>query len=282
MAQDPPVSILEWSTRDVKALRKAYADVQSEFLPDAAADVSVNELAILGFNGLIFTPAALRSATPILYFHGGRWVAGSPRTHLPLCSWVAGLTGQRVISARYALAPEHPFPAQKIDAVTALNALAQGRIASVGRPQHIVLAGDDAGAAVALWAEAGARPATRALIERIVSLYGIFGLRASFSLGKFGPLTPGLSDRDVLAMYARLGDKLPTAMTQSFLAKGAPLTVLIASEDPLADDSHALVEWARGGGRMVRVVAAKELPRDALHAAGRSEEIMRWLRMALE
>ncbi|MEM9523151.1 MAG: alpha/beta hydrolase fold domain-containing protein [Pseudomonadota bacterium] len=282
MAQDPPASGLEWSTHDVKALRQAYADMQSAFLPDAAVDVSVDELAILGFNGLIFTPAALRSTTPILYFHGGRWVAGSPWTHLPLCSWVAGLTGQRVISARYALAPEHPFPAQKIDAVTALNALAQGRIALVGRPRHIVLAGDDAGAAVALWAEAGVRPATRALIERIVSLYGIFGLRDSFSLGKFGPLTPGLSSKDVLAMYARLGDRLPPTMTRSFLAKGAPLTVLIAGGDPLADDSHALVKWARGGGRAVRIVEAEELPRDALHAAGRSEEIMKWLRAALE
>ena len=46
----------------------------------------------------------------IVYFHGGGFLAGSPSTHRCMTAWLARLSGMRVLSAGYRLAPEHPFP----------------------------------------------------------------------------------------------------------------------------------------------------------------------------
>ncbi|MGR3570853.1 alpha/beta hydrolase fold domain-containing protein [Brevirhabdus sp.] len=274
---NPNIS-LDWQAGDVDALRATYAREREAFNADLPADVGVTELAALGAEGLLFTPADILHAVPILYFHGGGWMVGSPSTHRALCAVLARETGRQVLSVKYRLAPEHPFPAQKVDAVTAVNAALSGRINALRRPQSLMLAGDSAGAAVALWAEAGLLPSTAARIERIISFYGAFGLRESDSMRRLGDSADTLSAADVAAMYARLGPALPERMFDSFRGTGAPLTLLVSGRDSLADDSRRLAQWATAQGRDVTLVEAEGMPHGFMHGAVRSDEALSWMR----
>ncbi len=92
-----------------------------------------------------FTPPDAGEQT-VIYFHGGGYIAGSPRTHRGLTASFARATGLRLCAPRYRLAPEHPFPAAWNDAHAAWTRL----LATGLRPQDIVLAGDSAGGGLAL------------------------------------------------------------------------------------------------------------------------------------
>lgn len=271
----------DWTSDDIEGLRRGYAQEREMYLEDIPPDVTIDEISVLGVGGLLFTPDEASDLAPILYFHGGGWIVGSPETHRPMCACLSAMSGRRVLSVRYRLAPENPFPAQKVDAVAALNAVLSGHVAQLGRPRSVVLAGDSAGASVALWAEAGAQPSMRAAIDHIVGFYGAFGLRDSASLRRLGPVTAGLSQQDVAAFYDHLGDSLPPDMTDTFLTRGAPLSLLVAGQDPLRDDSHMLSELMRRGGRNVHMTEVDDMTHGVFHMVGRSPEVAAWMRAGL-
>lgn len=82
----------------------------------------------------------------LLYLHGGGYLAGSPRTHKRLVARLCRMSGLRAFVPAYALAPEHPVPAQLADAGAAhAHLLAMGYA-----PGDIVLGGDSAGGGMAL------------------------------------------------------------------------------------------------------------------------------------
>jgi acetyl esterase/lipase len=85
----------------------------------------------------------------ILYLHGGGYCIGSPKTHRAVTSHLAGAAGLAVFAADYRLAPEHPFPAALEDAVACFQSL---RAAG-----PVIIAGDSAGAGLALAATLAAR-----------------------------------------------------------------------------------------------------------------------------
>lgn len=75
-----------------------------------------------------------------LFFHGGGYVIGSPKSHRAVTSMLAKELGGEVYALDYRLAPESPFPAQVDDALSAYQALVAQH---PGRP--IALVGDSAG-----------------------------------------------------------------------------------------------------------------------------------------
>jgi monoterpene epsilon-lactone hydrolase len=77
----------------------------------------------------------------ILYFHGGGYIAMSPRTHRVITSRLAIWSRARCFALEYRLAPEHPFPAALDDALQAWRALIAEGIPS----SRLVMAGDSAG-----------------------------------------------------------------------------------------------------------------------------------------
>ena len=82
----------------------------------------------------------------VLYLHGGGYVAGSPATHRPITAALARLTGRRVFSLDYRLAPEYRFPAALDDAMAGYRwLLRQGM-----PPGSVALAGDSAGGGLVL------------------------------------------------------------------------------------------------------------------------------------
>lgn len=111
-----------------------------------------------GLEHLWLKPRGSRSSTTrrvVLYFHGGGFAFNSPKAYVPFAARLAtavrcSLGGRRnvdVVVANYRKAPEHPFPAGPEDA----EALYRHLVLDRGiKPNQIVIAGDSAGAALAL------------------------------------------------------------------------------------------------------------------------------------
>ncbi len=275
-----PDAALDWSSDDIRRLRIHYDSECRVFRNDAPKDVEFKKFSVLGLSGIHFTPPEVTSAVPILYFHGGGWCVGSPETHFALCATLAAVTCREVLSVRYRLTPEHAFPAQAVDAVTALNAFLQGRLVPFDPPLRVALAGDSAGAAMALWAEAGLSADQLPMIEQIVGFYGAFGLRDSGSIRRNDPEQSGISKRDMQAFYDRLGPALPVDMRQSFRANGAPVTLLACENDPYRDDSAMLANWFTSEGRDARLLMVPGGLHGFLKQAGRSRDAALWMKRA--
>jgi acetyl esterase/lipase len=90
----------------------------------------------------------------VMYIHGGGYVAGAPDVCRLATSRIALGLGVRVIAPDYRLAPEHPFPAAHEDVLAVYREL----IAAQGvRPEKFAVAGDSAGASLAVSLIADAR-----------------------------------------------------------------------------------------------------------------------------
>ncbi len=59
-------------------------------------------------------------------------MVGSLKSHDPLCRRLAAVSGVRICSVDYRLAPEHPFPAAVDDAFAAMDAALAGELAAYG------------------------------------------------------------------------------------------------------------------------------------------------------
>jgi acetyl esterase len=101
-----------------------------------------------------------RGPGPVLVFiHGGGWVIGDLETHEPFCIDVAIELDLPVVAVDYRLAPEHPFPAAAVDAITAARWIADGA-PELGRvATSLFLAGDSAGGNLAAVVSAALRDA---------------------------------------------------------------------------------------------------------------------------
>lgn len=264
---------VSWATSSPAELRAHHARDAEERAGPLPEDVqeSVVEEAGAFRGGLLFTPPDPAPDAAILYFHGGGFVAGSPTTHRCVTGWLAKLSGMRVLSARYRLAPEHPFPAQRDDAVAACAALA-----TMGG-DRLVLAGDSAGACVALWGLRGLDPERRAWVAGLALLYGGFGGIEGGSIARFGTAENGLDSETLSIMYRRLGPAAQEARPLEFASEVAvPAYVLAAELDAVFDDSALLFRRLGSRADSCFVVAAGQ-DHGFLKGAGRDPKALREL-----
>jgi acetyl esterase len=94
-----------------------------------------------------YQPGDPRTATAVIWFHGGGWVTGDLNYSDEICRLIADAAGCEVISVGYRLAPEHRFPAAVQDGLAAARCVAAGGSGGPSRP--VVLAGDSAGGNIA-------------------------------------------------------------------------------------------------------------------------------------
>lgn len=132
--------------------RAQIATLAAKFERPCPASVTKTDLTLPGASGprpaRIYTIAGRdpRAAQPtLLYLHGGGWVQGNIDTHDGLCGALADLSGVRVISFDYRLAPEHPFPAAPDDVLACYRALLDNADDLNVTPDHLAIGGDSAG-----------------------------------------------------------------------------------------------------------------------------------------
>jgi epsilon-lactone hydrolase len=91
-------------------------------------------------------PAGADASRVIVYFHGGGFAVGSADSHRKIAGHLAKSLGVTAVVIHYRRAPEHPFPAQIEDAVSAYKAL----LARGHEAKKMVTAGDSAGGNLAI------------------------------------------------------------------------------------------------------------------------------------
>jgi acetyl esterase len=136
--------------RPVAQMRATFELLAAPFSPRRVLPVRSEEHMLAGPAGplatRLYVPAAAPACGPLLvYFHGGGWVQGSVASHDSACRLLAHLSGVRILSVEYRLAPEHPFPAGAEDALAAYTQVAE-RHAELGADRaRLALGGDSAG-----------------------------------------------------------------------------------------------------------------------------------------
>tara|TARA_R110000765_G_scaffold10984_15_gene35049 strand:- start:120257 stop:121171 length:915 start_codon:yes stop_codon:yes gene_type:complete len=207
-------------------------------------------------------PAGADRDRVLLYFHGGAYIFGSPRTHAAMVAVLAHAVRACAVLPTYPLAPEHAFPAALDRAEDAYHAL----LARGVRPENIMLGGDSAGGGLAL-----------ALLARLSRT----GAALPGGLFAFSPLTDltfsGASlhvnaGRDVMLPALRLSE-----MAGHYLAGTAaddpevsplfadftgapPVWITVGDTEILLDDSRRIVGRMRAQGVPVQMHITCDLP----------------------
>jgi acetyl esterase len=216
-------------------------------VPELAA---VEDLTIAGAGGPIglrcYRPSLERHLPVVLYAHGGGFVVCSLDTHDRLMRLLAKRTSAAVIGIDYRLAPEHPFPAALGDCLAAHRWLhGHGREAGLDAGR-LVVAGDSAGANLALATLLALRDGREPQPKGAALFYGCYWSRLDTrSHARFGDGTWHLST-DQMAWFWRHylgrtppGDPLAEPL-HADLARLPRLFLNIGTLDPLADDTHEL------------------------------------------
>ena len=188
----------------------------------------------------------------VIFIHGGGWTFGSLDTHENEIRHLALASGIAVLGLDYRLAPEHPFPAPLDDVLTAIKAVQAGALGAKIDPRRLALAGDSAGANLALGALLTLRDAGAEMPRCAILYYGCFApIFDTDSHRLCGDGSFGLSS-ERMRWYWRnfLGGKLEDAPVLAAPLeadpKGLPPLYLVAAGlDPLRDDTFLFADRLR-------------------------------------
>ena len=220
-----------------------------------------------GAHGLQFDVADL-SPSPdrpaeviVMYLHGGGYLFGSPKTHRQVLIAMAKAFQAPCYGLDYRLAPEHPFPAAVEDAIQAYQWL----LAQHPRAQ-IVLAGDSAGAGLAVATAVGVRDAALQLPKAIVGFspysdLAVTGASVEANAKSCAMFTPrGI--REAAAMYLNGADARDPRASPLYadLAGLPPMLLFVSRHEILRDDTLRLAERASAAGVKVELIVRDRLP----------------------
>ncbi len=195
------------------------------------------------------------SALPVMvYMHGGGWTVCSLDTHDRLMRLLAKGSGAAVIGVDYRLAPEHPYPAPLDDCLAAVRwTQRHGREYGLD-PERMVLAGDSAGANLALGALIALRDLGEPLPRGGALFYGCYWSREdTASHRRLGDGTWQLSTAQMAWFWGNYLGGTPASdpLAEPMYAdlRGLPpLFLNAAALDPLLDDSIELDERLEAAG----------------------------------
>jgi monoterpene epsilon-lactone hydrolase len=106
----------------------------------ALSEIDITRVAKKKFKGNWFTGKSGENDVTLLYFHGGGY-SFYPRPYENVISLITAAAKSRTFALEYSLTPEHRFPAQLYEALSAYRWLLD-----IGtEPQNLVVAGDSAG-----------------------------------------------------------------------------------------------------------------------------------------
>lgn len=197
----------------------------------------------------------------VLYLHGGGYLFGSPKTHRQVLIAMAKAFQAPVYGLDYRLAPEHPFPAALEDAAKAYQWLL-GRYPAA----DIVLAGDSAGAGLAIATAVGVRDAGFNLPKAIIGFspysdLAVTGASVEGNARSCAMFTPR-SIREAAAMYLAGADARDPRASPLYadLAGLPPMLLFVSRQETLRDDTLRLAERASAAGVTVELVVRDRLP----------------------
>lgn len=251
--------------------RQVYRELADTLGLPAPAIGKVDDTSFPGPGGpvrlRVYSPDTIGPWPVLLYAHGGGFVIGDLETHDKVCRTLCHHTGMLVVAVDYRLAPEHPFPAAPDDVEAALRWVLANASALGGDANRIAVAGDSAGAQLALVAS---RRVNAKAVRALGLIYPVAQHPSQPSAsypeneGKF--LSMGVMQWFMASYLGKQAgaDKHPDfALLDSGGLANLPATwVATMGHDPLRDEGHALALRVASTGVEV---AHRHYP-EAIHA----------------
>jgi acetyl esterase/lipase len=122
-------------------LARAAFERLADVIPGKLSECNYQSITIGDLPAEWITPKRSKSDKVLLFLHGGGYATGSLRTHRALASQIAIHARIKALSIDYKLAPEHKFPTQIEQAVTAYQFLLEQGYLS----ENIAIGGESAG-----------------------------------------------------------------------------------------------------------------------------------------
>ncbi|ADO48732.1 acetyl esterase [[Enterobacter] lignolyticus] len=246
---------------DYAAMRQAYNDERRYWNEGGPQMLRTEEVAVPTAWGHVLTriyaPQAQPGAT-LFYVHGGGFILGNLDTHDRIMRLLAHFSGCTVVGIDYSLSPQARFP-QAIEEIVAVCQFYRRHGERYGlNSERIGLAGDSAGAmlalAAALWIRD--RKIDCGTVCGLLLWYGLYGLQDSVSRRLYGGSWDGLTQRDLAsydAAYLRHADDRDSpyyCLFNNDLTRDVPPCFIAGAEfDPLLDDSLALSQTLLAHGQ---------------------------------
>lgn len=219
-----------------------------------AQGVEISSVSAANCVGEWLRPARSDGNRLVIYYHGGGFLFGSPRSHRAVTTQLAQLSAAPVLSVDYHLAPEHPAPAAHDDCFDAYRwVLEQGFDASA-----ISLVGDSAGGNLALSTAIRARdeglpmPGCVAMLSPALDLAGEGDSHTRLQNAPL--LTKALVDQFNLA-YVGEGNLRSSLVTPFYsdMSGLPPILIHVGSNEMLVDDSLTMAKRIEQAGGQVEL-----------------------------
>jgi acetyl esterase len=233
------------ATSTVAEIRAAAANLRRGWNRPGPAMHAVRDETLAGMRYRHYRPVAAGRLPAVVFFHGGGWTLMDLDTHDSIARGIAAASGAAVLSLDYPLAPEAPFPAAPNACHAFLGAVSRSADALGLVPGAVALAGDSAGANLAVSAVLMAREAGEPLGRGLALVYGSWDLsnlkRDSYVRYGSGEL-PLTIERMTLFRDCYVPDRAlrthPLVSPLHADLTGLPPAFLaVASHDPLYDEN---------------------------------------------
>jgi epsilon-lactone hydrolase len=254
-ANVPPESL-----GDMTVLRPVYEEFMLQ--TPAPSDVSFVETDLGGVLALEACAPDAAADAAVLFFHGGVFAMGSPRSSANLAGLLSKQARAKVFSVEYRLAPENPYPAAPDDALRSYRALLDKGIGQ----ERIALFGESAGGALALGTLVAARdgglpqPAAGVLYSPWVDLTLAGGSMDTKAAVDYLLAPDALQG----AAYGYAGGADPSSAKVSPLFEDlhgiAPLLIQCGSYEVLLDDATRLAAAAAAADVAVQLDVSPGMP----------------------
>jgi epsilon-lactone hydrolase len=236
---------IAFKMRDVNEARD-YLDSLVFNSLDSAVDVS--PVSHQNIRGSWFVDKSADARVTLLYFHGGGY-AFYPKSYVRFIAQITLAAKSRTFALDYRLSPEHRFPAQLEDAISAYQWLLDMGIT----PDRLAVAGDSAGGNLALALLLSARDANLPLPALAITLSPVTGFEYKRP-GTTGDPDADWIDEGMLERWANWFCDLPqrqNPLVSSLLAdlRGLPPIYMQAGRAEILYDSiHAFADRASRQG----------------------------------
>jgi epsilon-lactone hydrolase len=258
----PPDAAIEWN------------DIHWTPLTAEPRGVDYTEVNADGVPAMWILPKGAAEDRVILYSHGGGFVAGSIYTHRKMVGHLAKAVGCRGLLFEFPYAHERKHPAQLEAAVAVYRWLLDQRV----KAEHIVAAGESAGAILTIGVLQRARDAGLAQPAAAMIMSGWFDLAvtgASFVTNR--EKDPFFAKSTVEWLASNLvgdGDRRDPYASPLYadLAGFPPIYLQAGADDTLVDDSRMFAKRAEQAGVEVKFDVFPEMLHSFQMMAGRAPE----------
>ncbi len=245
------LSKLDWTEPFLK-VRQQFIQLSQAIEPDLPQMQSVEDIEVSGGDGAIpariYTPHSAKYPVGpgLVFFHGGGFVMGDIESYDSICRRLADASGCRVLSVEYRLAPEHKFPAQINDAISAFKWANDNAEHWGVDPSKIAVAGDSAGGNLSMVVTHAAiegdcpAPAFQLLIYPLAQFHDLKEKGVSLQEGSF--FSPAVFNFCRSVYLGDEQDSMDPRVSPLFSPSHKdlpPAHVITAGWDPLRDEGKA-------------------------------------------